>query len=150
MQTPARQTEHTSTCAGASLFTIPSAQVDAWWPSVLHHIERWVEHDGTWDTKGVREELKAARAQLWCFHLGEIRGVWVTRVESTDRCTWGVVWGCAGDMGDHQEEAIALFGIIEDWLKSMGCEFIEWSGRSGWSRLFPDYRKHAVVLRKKL
>lgn len=150
MQTQAQQTAPSATFAGADLFAIPSAQIDEWWPSVLHHIERWAEIDGTWSTEGIREELKEARAQLWCFNLSGVRGVWVTRVESTERCTWGVVWGCAGDLWEYREEAARLFAIIEDWFRDMGCEFVEWSGRDGWSRLFPDYRKHSVVLRKKL
>lgn len=106
--------------------------------------------DGTWSTREIKEELQAARAQLWCFVVGSVRGIWVTRIEKTAKCTWGCVWGCAGDFQPYPTEAIALFSIIEDWLREQGCEFVEWTGREGWQRLFPEYRKHAVILRKRL
>lgn len=150
MQTAQAQTERSSTSAGGNLVAVPSWQVTQWWPLIVHHVERWVEHDGTWSTREVLDELEAARAQLWCFIDGDIVGIWVTRVESTDRCKWGVVWGCAGDLGPYRSRAVELFASIEEWFRSLGCEFVEWSGREGWARVLCDYKKHAIVLRKKL
>jgi hypothetical protein len=135
---------------GSRLFTVNSWEIDNWWPHVAHHVARWVDHDGTWSADEIRFELKAGRAQLWCFHRGSILGIWVTRIEATDRCLWGVVWGCAGDFSEHKEDAVAFFGIIEDWFREKGCEFVEWVGRDGWARIFPDYKRHAVILRKRL
>lgn len=117
---------------------------------MAHHIQRWVEHDETWTVDGVRDELKAARAQLWCMHAGEIVGVWVTRIDDTDSVRLGLVWGCAGDFGPYKDDAIAFFDVIEDWFRQMGCKFVDWAGRDGWARLFPDYKRHAVVMRKRL
>lgn len=77
-------------------------------------------------------------------------GLWVTRVERTDSCTFGLVWGCAGDFGPYKEDAIALYGVIEDWFREKGCKFIDWSGRDGWAKLFPDYQRHSIVMRKRL
>jgi hypothetical protein len=150
-QSLAPKSEHSVVApSGARLFTVPSYDIDNWWPHVAHHIRRWTEYDGTWTPEEIREELKARRAQLWCFHKDDIKGIWVTRLEATDHVSWGVVWGCAGDFGEYKDDAIAFFGIIEDWFKQMGCEFVEWVGRDGWARIFPDYRKHAVILRKRL
>lgn len=149
LQPPIERTITSST--GARLFAPQSWEIETWWPHVEHHERRWLEYDGTFSLFEIKEYLKAARAQLWCLHVdNEIRGIWVTRVEKTDGVTWGTVWGCAGDMQDHKDDAIAMFGIIEDWFRSLGCEFVEWTGREGWARLFPDYTKHAVVLRKRL
>lgn len=124
--------------------------MDYWWPHVAPLIERWVSDDGTWSADEIKVELKSARAQLWCFYYGDIKGIWITRIEATDSVVWGVVWGCAGEFQEHKDDAIAFFGIIEDWFREKGCEFVEWSGRDGWARIFPDYRKHAVILRKRL
>jgi hypothetical protein len=124
--------------------------VDQWWPHLAHHIERWVEYDDTWSMDGVREELQSGRAQLWCMHKDTIIGVWVTRIVTTDSITLGLVWGCAGDFSAHKDDAIAFFGIIEDWFRDQGCKFVDWSGREGWAKLFPSYKRHAVVLRKRL
>lgn len=136
--------------SGARLFTVLSHEVDNWWPHVAHHVQRWTDYDGTWTPDEIRQEIKACRAQLWCFHKDDIKGIWVTRIEATDRVAWGVVWGCAGDFSEHKDDAVAFFGIIEDWFRDKGCEFVEWTGRDGWTRIFPEYRKHAVILRKRL
>jgi hypothetical protein len=109
-----------------------------------------VEFDDTWTMDGVREELQAGRAQLWCMHDKGIVGIWVTRVVTTDSTTMGLVWGCAGDFAAHRDDSIAFFGIIEDWFRGQGCKFVDWSGREGWTKIFPDYKRHAVVMRKRL
>lgn len=77
-------------------------------------------------------------------------GIWVTRICETDSVRLGLVWGCAGDFGPHKDDAIALYGTIEDWFREKGCKFVDWSGRDGWARLFPDYKRHAVIMRKRL
>lgn len=124
--------------------------MDQWWEHVEHHIQRWLEFDDTWTLAGVREEIKEGRAQLWCMHKDVIVGVWITRVNETDSVRIGHIWGCAGDFKAHREDAVTFFGIIEDWFREMGCKFSDWSGREGWVRLFPDYERHAVVMRKRL
>lgn len=114
-------------------------------------IDRWLMHDGTLTLDEVNAWLKAGKAQLWCLHAaGECIGIWVTRIERTQHCTWGLVWGCAGDFLPYKAEALAMFERIEAWFREKGCEFSEWSGRPGWERIFPEYQRHAVVLRKKL
>jgi hypothetical protein len=77
-------------------------------------------------------------------------GVWVTRTENTDSVAVGLVWGCAGDFARYKDDAIALYGTIEDWFREKGCKFVDWSGREGWMKLFPSYKQHAVVMRKRL
>ena len=134
---------------GSRLFTVNSWEIDNWWPHVAHHVERWVERDGVWTAGGVRDELKQGRAQLWCFHNGDIKGIWVTRIHLADNTMLGVVWGCAGDFAEHKDDALAFFGIIEDWMKQQGCQFVDIEGRD-WSRLLPDYKRHAVILRKRI
>lgn len=113
-------------------------------------MRRWVEFDGTWTIEGVREELKQGRAQLWCMHKDVVIGIWVTRIECTDCISMGVVWGCAGDFVPYESDAVAFFGVIEDWFRDKGCRFVNWVGREGWARIFPEYKRHAVVLRKRI
>lgn len=133
------------------LFTVRSWEVDRFWPHIAHHIERWIDRDGTLTADEVRGYLMGAKAQLWCMHAdGAIFGIIVTRIEKLQRCTWGLVWGCAGDYLPYKDAAIALYGQIEEWFRDCGCEFVEWSGRDGWQRIFPGYERHAVVLRKRL
>lgn len=110
-----------------------------------------MDWDGTLTVAEVRVYFEVAKAQLWCVDVaGEVVGLWVTRLEKSKRCTWGFVWGCAGDLGSYKDEAIRLFDITKDWFRANGCEFVEWSGRAGWQRIFPDFDIHAVVMRQKL
>lgn len=113
-------------------------------------MQRWIDYDGTWTVEGVKEEIKAARAQLWCIHKDEIVGVIVTRVHETDSTKIGHVWGCGGDLKPVKDETLAFFEVIEDWFRDMGCKFVDWTGRAGWERILPDYQRHAVVMRKRL
>lgn len=124
--------------------------MDEWWPHVAHHIRRWVEYDDTWTLDGIKDELKAARAQLWCLYTDTIVVVCVTRIDEIGAIRLGLVWGCAGDFMLHKEDALTFFGIIEDWFREKGCRFVDWVGRDGWARIFPDYTRHAVVMRKRL
>lgn len=132
------------------MFTVLSFEVDQWWGHVAHHIKRWADYDESWTLSGIKDEIKAGRAQLWCIHKDEIVGVIVTRIHETDSVTIGHIWGCAGDLKPVKDDAIEFFGVIEDWFRQMGCKFVDWTGRAGWERIFPDYQRHAVVMRKRL
>lgn len=148
--TAKHQTESRSVVShtGARLFTVRSWEIANWWPLLAHFVKRWVDEDGVWSVAGVRDELEHAQAQMWCMHHGEIIGIWITRIDCSDCKKFGLVWGCAGDFKAHKEDALAFFGIIEDWFKAEGCEFIEICGRD-WSRVLPDYEKR-TILRKRL
>lgn len=125
--------------------------MDQWWGHVAHLIKRWVDFDETWTLDGVKDEIKAGRAQLWCLHKDcRIVVACVTRIHVTDSVTIGHVWGCGGDLMTAKTDALAFFGIVEDWFREMGCKFVDWTGREGWARIFPDYERHAVVMRKRL
>lgn len=114
-------------------------------------VKRWMEFDELWSADGVREDLIAGKAKLWCMHESRVLGIWITRVENSDVTPWGLVWICAGDFSAHKDEAIRFYSdAIESWFRDKGCKFIDWSGRDGWARLFPDYKRHAVVMRKRL
>ncbi len=135
---------------GARLFTVHSFEVDQLWGHVAHHISRWVDYDDTWTLQGVKEEIQAGRAQLWCIYKDQIIGVIVTRIHVTDAAKIGHIWGCGGNLKPVKDDALGVFGIIEDWFREKGCKFVDWTGREGWTKIFPDYQRHAVVMRKRL
>lgn len=139
-----------SSTAADRLFALQSWEVAQWWPYVIHHVERWAEQDGVWSTEGIKSELMQGRAQLWCFHHGQIMGVWVTRIHDNGHRKVGVVWGCAGDFNAYKDAALGCFSVIEDWMREQGCALVEIVGREGWARIFPEYERHAVILRKRL
>ena len=117
---------------------------------MLPHIERWLAHDDSWSSQGVKDELERGHAQLFCLHNLDIKGIWITRVHDNGHRKVGVVWGCAGDMNEVRSEALEFFAVIEAWMREIGCDFVEIVGRRGWERIFPDYERFAVILRKRL
>jgi hypothetical protein len=129
---------------------VPSRHIDLVWPQVVRHVERWLAEEGIWTSDGIKEELKAARAQLFLFVKDGVLGIWVTRIDQPDGKTIGLVWGCAGDFLEHKDEALACFAGIEQWMREKGCECIDIAGREGWARIFPGYKRQAVILRKRL
>lgn len=87
---------------------------------------------------------------MWCLYKDRVLGIWVTRTDLVDEVLVGTVWGCSGDFKEFKAESIECFGAIENWFRFKGCKFVEWVGREGWQRIFPEYEKHAVILRKRL
>lgn len=132
------------------LVPIQSRDVAKWWASVEPLVNRWLQDEETWTAQGVREELEAARAQLWCFYADGVRGIWVTKIVNTDSTKIGIVWGCAGRFKSHRDAALAYFDAIENWLRSQGCKFVDIDGRLGWSKVLSGYAEYSVKLRKRL
>lgn len=136
--------------SGARMFGIRSHQVNDWLPYVSPHLKRWIEHDSTVELPEVAQQLASGESQLWCLHKDEIRGVFVTKLHRSNTHEWGLIWGCAGNLADIKADALEFLRVIENWMKANGCEFVEIVGRGGWERILPDYKRHAVILRKRL
>lgn len=104
--------------------------------------------DPDWTTDEVFEAIKDQEAQVWgVVYRQEILGIWITRIQNTSKAKYGLIWILAGrdvPMG------LELFKQCEDWLREMGCKYIEMQGRPGWKRIMPEYKQKYVVLRKPL
>ena len=130
-----------------AVFTLQSYEIEANWDLIapyLHRLAARFPYDI--DPAALREDLRAARKQLWGYHDGErIVGVCVTEIQKP------VCWlraACA-DLAAPEKIDVTL-AAIELWAKSRGCDRVRLSGRHGWKRRLCDYRQVAVTLEKVL
>lgn len=93
----------------------------------------------------IREMIATREAQAWC--IGEpIECVLLTKIENTKECRYGLLWLGAGDL----RLITSVHGIVENWFRSMGCKYVQVTGRRGWKKSLPDYDEIAVILVKTL
>jgi hypothetical protein len=57
------------------------------------------------------------------------------------------VWQAAGQFEPFGRDMMAE---AEKWAKAIGCATMEFNGRRGWERMFPDWKVESVTLRKVL
>lgn len=131
----------------ARVFTLQSSEIGEFWPLIEFFL---LKIDGAdWTLDGVRQELEAAKAQLWGMAEGrEIRAIWVTKLEETSKGRRGLLWIAAGE---GLEDGLKLFSEhTEPWLKEKGCKSVQILGRRGWKRVLDGYDDVGVVLVKEL
>lgn len=107
-------------------------------------LERAVNYFGETHTKrDVWREIKSKNAQLWPLPNGAI----VIKIGATPNGKKQLQWWLAG--GDLRE-ICETKPQIEALAYKLGCRKAQIIGRDGWARIFPDYRKSAVILTKDL
>ena len=128
--------------------TVPPAKAREYWPYVEPHVEKALEY-GWNQPEEVLELIANAQAQCWMAIDGEkVMGVWVTRVEQSERGRFCLVWLAAGEK--VHEWLHLVTEKVEPWAKENGCSEMQIVGRKGWVRRLPDYKWTAVVLRKEI
>lgn len=127
----------------AEVFALQSYDIDDNWFWISRFLSQVERPD--WTQENVRDELEAARAQLWGMHSGGIpSGIWITRLEG-DR---GILWIAAGQ---GLEDGLRLFAEhTVPWLKEKGCKYVQVFGRRGWGRVMPGFEEVGTILRKDL
>lgn len=130
----------------AEPFVVPRNQVAASWPDLYEQIKRVEGQD--WEPEDVLEELESGTAQAWGLRGDPIQTLWITKIVNAYSRKYGIVWICAGF---HIESGLEMYrNYIEPWFREQRCQWIEISGRPGWQKILPDYRRQAVILRKVL
>jgi hypothetical protein len=120
------------------IFTLKSYEIEDSWAEIEPFLEFGCIE---WTPEFVKEELMAARAQLWC--LGDpIRGIVITQILNTPH-RWGLLWIASGK--GLEEGMQMLLEHIEPWLWKQGCEFIQIAGRRGW-KVLPGYKPRKVEM----
>ena len=143
MPTQQRLTGRLNTSSTVSVFTLASREIAEHWDLIVPFLEFGVFE---WTPEFVKEELIAARAQLWGLaEDGEIRGIVITTIQNTPH-TWGLLWIASGKGLKAGIEM--LLEHIEPWLfGEKGCHFIQIIGREGFAML-PGYKATARVFTK--
>ena len=125
-------------------FCLGPEQVDEIWPEFEHHIYR-LERLGHLDPTEIREDLKAAKRQLWGCQDGRILGIAITRVTKTT-CEIVAAVGTQTAPGQIQQ----LYEHIERWAKDLGLVRMRVIGRKGWLRMIAGYTQTGIVMEKDL
>jgi hypothetical protein len=130
-----------------AVFTLQSHEIEPNWDVIepyLLRLERRFPYDI--NTALLREDLGAARKQLWGYHDSErVVGVCITEIQAP------VCWirAASADL-TSPEKVDATLAEIEKWARSLGCDRVRLAGRGGWKRRLRDYRQIAVTMEKVL
>ena len=120
---------------------IPAAEIESLWINVERPIQRALKHCPLWTLDYIKEQLLTSDMQLF---LIEERSVVITRVLEYPGGMALELFLASGSLEDAR-----LLSLFEAWAQSMGCEFLQFSGRLGWKRQFPDY-DYEITMRKQL
>jgi len=137
-----------SSATEVAVLTVPPARAGEFWPHISQHIEKALEYG--WNTpEEVLTLIENAQAQCWLAVKGDrVLGVWVTRIEQSERGRYCLVWLTGGE---RVHEWLHLVGDeVEPWARENGCEELQLVGRKSWVRRLPEYKWTSVVLRKSL
>jgi phage tail sheath gpL-like len=125
-----------------------AAVSEAYWPDVRHLLLPAIERAGEYDEAEVLRQIEAAEAQLWLVTEGvKIHAAVVTSIAVHSSGRVCLIWLIGGN-----DAAAWIDGIetIERAAADAGCVAMEISGRPGWQKMLPEYRRTAIVLRKAL
>jgi len=116
------------------------------WAEVRHFLMPAIERTGEHREAEVIAELEQGLAQLWIGEgVGGVRCAVVTCLSRNARGLTCEIWLTGGE-GHH--DWIHLIERIEAAARERGCRSIELTGRIGWVRLLPHYRRKAVILER--
>lgn len=93
----------------------------------------------------VLQLIEQQKAQLFVFKDTELLSAWVTTIENSPSNKWiRVMWAGGKDM----DKWLHFIDAIAQWGKSLGCKKMVITGRPGWEKKLPDFKKTSVVLEK--
>lgn len=120
---------------------------DPIWDRVRPFLKPAIDWAGEFTETEIQDALARQEAQLWVAEDDELRGAAITKIRSGPRGRVCEIWLIGGR--DHQLW-LPFLERIEAAARDHGCIAIEMTGRRGWERLLPNYRRIAVVLKKDL
>lgn len=132
----------------STLICVGPADVDRTWPLVSGMIERAYAETDLF-MPDVVAWLKAGGGLLWIAadRNNRILAALTTSLEPRPS---GLVCRLMANCGHELDQWKGLMSQIEDYARSQGCVKVDFVGRRGWSRVFPDFALTKVVLEKVL
>jgi hypothetical protein len=115
------------------------------WPAVRDMLMPAIDLAGEYDEAEVVRQIETTEAQLWL--VGDGQAAVVTSISTRATGKVCLIWLLGG-----RDPKAWIDGIetIESAAREAGCVGMEIVGRAGWTRLLPEYRQIAVVIRKAL
>lgn len=117
------------------------------WPHVEHLLKPAIDLSGgryTVDT--TRAAISRGQMQLWiAFEGTKIFAAMTSTVSVYPAKTMLAVVHCGGRMMGLWLQTMSE---IEEWAKAQGCAGVEITGRAGWAKALPDYRRVGVLIER--
>jgi hypothetical protein len=131
---------------------VRSEKIGGLWPRIRPFVDRALSHaGGRYAPADVLAALLRAQMQLWVAIGGDgddgIEAVLVTEIIDYPRRRRCNLFLSAGNA---LEACLEHLPTIETWARAQGCDAIEASGRPGWERVLPGFRRTHVMLEKDL
>lgn len=132
------------------LITVPTANIDEWWPEVLPWAEDFCQYSqGSYTPDYILERLQKSLMQLWLAMDGKnIVAVCLTEIRKTVIKEYVIVVMTGEDMLSW----IHMLGDLENYARSLGCQKIVGVARPGWEKILKPigYRKTHITVEKEL
>lgn len=149
---PALRSEEEDTLS-MQLIPVPPDRIAALWPLIHPFAEQMAERfPDDWPPHELRRRAESGLMLLWLVRPPESEtpsGLVGTELHAKPSGRRGLVIAFAA--GSDHRRALAVMPELERYGASLGCDFIEIRGRSGWGRHLEDYRvTPGVVLKKEL
>ncbi|MFG1413975.1 hypothetical protein V5G24_23010 [Xanthobacter sp. VTT E-85241] len=137
---------------GVTLHGLLPQELDAFWPQFWGLLSKANEADPAAQIEEGATYLALAAGQVAGFYAlddGHLNMALTVEVKETSR---GRVAEVTAIGGVDMPRWIKGIDLIEAWAKSIGCEYLQASGRSGWERVLKDrgFRKVAITVEKAL
>ena len=135
------------------LIPVPPDRIAGLWPLILPFAEQMAERfPDDWPPPELRRRAERGLTLLWLVRPPDAIapiGLVGTEIHPKPSGRRGLVIVCAA--GSDHRRALAVMPELERYGASLGCNFVEIRGRSGWGRHLEDYRATpGVVLKKEL
>ena len=116
---------------------VPSDQVAAWWPRVVHLFDAVCEVGrGDVDPEWIRQEAEAGRAQLWIVVAPHrVVSACATKVILWPQTKVCQVFSLAGRL----DECLPYLPVLEEWARGLDCTHVTARGRQGWVRVLAPH-----------
>lgn len=129
------------------LVGIPSEELSEWWPRVETMIERACSRSGLMKASDVLRSIQSKDWQLWVAVDGDVIACLVTEIRTYPQskvCNFVIGTGRTREKWQHFRET------IEMWARAQGCSRMRIEARTGWQRIFSDYKNTHNILEKSL
>lgn len=122
-----------------------ASDINELWASVRPYVLKVLTKQHDWNETAVYNELASGRMSLW---LIDDCAMGITQVQPFPNGKICVVFMCGGSGMKNWKSRFDE--VVTNYARGMGCVAMTIHGRSGWERVYPDFERDAVVLRKQL
>ena len=130
------------------VYCVNPEKIDEIWPRVSYYIQDSLKHGSGEDTlETLHQKLTSGLALLWIAFDGDIHGAATTELVTIAGRKLCVISTCGGR---HIETWGHCIRDLEAFAKDEQCSAVRIVGRSGWKKLFGDYKEPWICLEKEL